>query len=162
MSIPSQSSPSPLYLIWSNEHNAWWRPESCGYTTFIESAGRYSKDEAEDICSSARSPVSDQIVPPEIMIEESVALRQMGSDPDVEAFEKMIGAKKATQADWAALVKERDMWKDLAQTPDGVKWKTISEMWQNKFELAEKDNAVLRECNSLYRAWVGKHLDKNE
>lgn len=34
------------YLIWSNEHRAWWRPNSSGYTVFIESAGRYSRDEA--------------------------------------------------------------------------------------------------------------------
>lgn len=34
------------YLIWSNEHRAWWRPDARGYTLDIERAGRYSRDEA--------------------------------------------------------------------------------------------------------------------
>ena len=29
------------YRIWSNEHNAWWRDEFCGYTKNIENAGIY-------------------------------------------------------------------------------------------------------------------------
>lgn len=42
------------YLIWSNEHHAWWRPEKAGYTFFIEVAGRYSRTEAMSICADAR------------------------------------------------------------------------------------------------------------
>ena len=118
MNTPSQSSPSPLYLIWSNEHDAWWRPESCGYTTFIESAGRYSKAEAEDICSFARSPVSNQVVPPEVMVEESVALRTTVSDPDVVGFDKRTGGIRPTSVNWAALVKDRDTWKEMAERLD--------------------------------------------
>lgn len=34
------------YLIWSNEHRAWWRPNAHGYTVHIEQAGRYTRDEA--------------------------------------------------------------------------------------------------------------------
>ena len=50
------SSPAPaqsaavvvegLYLIWSNEHRAWWRPNSAGYTSQFEKAGRYSREDA--------------------------------------------------------------------------------------------------------------------
>ena len=29
------------YRIWSNEHNAWWGDEFCGYTKNIENAGIY-------------------------------------------------------------------------------------------------------------------------
>lgn len=42
------------YLVWSNQHRAWWRPNSCGYTTDIRSAGRYSRDEAISISGQSR------------------------------------------------------------------------------------------------------------
>lgn len=41
------------YLVWSNEHSSWWRPNHSGYTTFIEEAGRYERGEAERIVSRA-------------------------------------------------------------------------------------------------------------
>jgi hypothetical protein len=40
------------YVIWSNEHQAWWRPNSHGYTRWIEDAGRYARDEAVSISNS--------------------------------------------------------------------------------------------------------------
>ena len=42
------------YLIWSDEHRAWWRPRRSGYTTHISAAGRYSREEALSICRNAR------------------------------------------------------------------------------------------------------------
>lgn len=42
-----------LYLIWSNEHRAWWRPDSFGYSPDIRGAGVYSRNEARDICDKA-------------------------------------------------------------------------------------------------------------
>lgn len=41
------------YLIWSNEHQLWWRPGHRGYTGYIEEAGRYDQDEAIDIVVKA-------------------------------------------------------------------------------------------------------------
>jgi hypothetical protein len=41
------------YLIWSNEHLAWWKPAELGYTTLTHNAGRYSKEEADAICARA-------------------------------------------------------------------------------------------------------------
>jgi hypothetical protein len=41
------------YLIFSWEHNAFWKPNCQGYTRFIERAGRYSKADAERICKGA-------------------------------------------------------------------------------------------------------------
>jgi len=41
------------YLIWSFEHRAWWGPDRCGYTTDIERAGRYTKEEAGEIVTSS-------------------------------------------------------------------------------------------------------------
>lgn len=43
----------PDRLIWSNEHSAWWRPKSHGYTSVIGEAGRYSKSAADRICREA-------------------------------------------------------------------------------------------------------------
>ncbi|HEV7297950.1 MAG TPA: hypothetical protein VGN72_01190 [Tepidisphaeraceae bacterium] len=38
------------WLVWSNEHNAWWRPEWKGYTQQVRDAGRYGLAEARQIC----------------------------------------------------------------------------------------------------------------
>lgn len=43
------------WLIWSNEHEAWWRPNHRGYTCIIEEAGRYSKAEADSIVANANA-----------------------------------------------------------------------------------------------------------
>lgn len=42
------------YVVWSSEHSAWWGPERCGYFTRIGSAGRYTREEALEICRRAR------------------------------------------------------------------------------------------------------------
>lgn len=42
-----------LYFIWSIEHNSWWGPCSCGYTTNREKAGKYTLEEATAICKDA-------------------------------------------------------------------------------------------------------------
>jgi hypothetical protein len=42
------------YLVWSNEHRAWWGPKHCGYCIKLEDAGRYSRKEALKICINAR------------------------------------------------------------------------------------------------------------
>ena len=44
---------SDTFLIWSIEHNAWWRPASCGYTQVLAEAGRYDRDEANQILRQA-------------------------------------------------------------------------------------------------------------
>ena len=41
------------YLIWSNEHRAWWGPGRHGYVQGIDGAGRYSRAEAIEICTHA-------------------------------------------------------------------------------------------------------------
>lgn len=42
------------YLVWSNEHSAWWGPNNAGYYSKIEAAGRYTREEALGICIGAR------------------------------------------------------------------------------------------------------------
>lgn len=41
------------YLIWSNEHSAWWGPDSDGYTSDLSKAGIYSRDFAMEIVENA-------------------------------------------------------------------------------------------------------------
>lgn len=41
------------YLVWSNEHQAWWRSGNRGYTRYIEEAGRYSEAAANAIVADA-------------------------------------------------------------------------------------------------------------
>lgn len=42
-----------LVKIWSFEHDAWWRPNSQGYTTSEAEAGLYEREEAEEIVRQA-------------------------------------------------------------------------------------------------------------
>lgn len=42
-----------VYLIWSNEHRAWWGPGSHGYVPGLSGAGRYSREQTLAICQRA-------------------------------------------------------------------------------------------------------------
>ncbi len=44
---------TPSYLIWSNQHRMWWRPDGRGYTDSIEEAGRYPYARAQQIVLDA-------------------------------------------------------------------------------------------------------------
>jgi hypothetical protein len=44
---------TPQYVIWSEEHGAWWAPKRNGYTRQLANAGRYQKAEADQIVSEA-------------------------------------------------------------------------------------------------------------
>jgi hypothetical protein len=41
------------YLIWSHQHGRWMGPKREGYVRRLSSAGRYSREEAIEICSKA-------------------------------------------------------------------------------------------------------------
>ena len=54
------------WLVYSREHNAFWRANRIGYTRNIDEAGRYSEAEARNICDDAalgRGPCGDDDVP---------------------------------------------------------------------------------------------------
>jgi len=42
-----------IYLVWSNEHDGWWKAGGWGYSAALKSAGHYTRDEALDICKRA-------------------------------------------------------------------------------------------------------------
>lgn len=62
----------PKFLIWSNEHGAWWGPDRCGYVRSLGKAGRYSESEALGICANA-IPGTSRILGllPELPVAES-------------------------------------------------------------------------------------------
>lgn len=62
------AEPSTTYLIWSNEHRAWWRQNGCGYTVHVSEAGRYDRDEALSISANARDGWLPGAPPPEIPV----------------------------------------------------------------------------------------------
>lgn len=45
--------PSEGWLIWSNEHRAWWAPAECGYVSRADLAGRYTFAKAAEVCREA-------------------------------------------------------------------------------------------------------------
>lgn len=50
------------YLVWSNEHRAWWKPGAMGYTVHLKSAGLYTRAEAINY-SRARDQRPGEIMP---------------------------------------------------------------------------------------------------
>ena len=51
----------PAWLIWSNEHRAWWRGGGNGYTVQVSQAGLYSEADALDICARAIPGTASQL-----------------------------------------------------------------------------------------------------
>lgn len=56
------------YLIWSNEHRAWWRTGHRGYTTNLFEAGHYTREQAIVICRNAGFPFKTSVGPDEIPV----------------------------------------------------------------------------------------------
>ena len=56
------------YLVWSFEHDAWWKGSWNGYTKKIEEAGVYDYEVAYKICLSANRGLSRGVFPNEAMI----------------------------------------------------------------------------------------------
>ena len=69
------------WLVWSNEHRAWWRPNRSGYTINLQEAGRYTFMEAGLICRNANyrsGSILDSGVPPETMVPAAAFFAHTG------------------------------------------------------------------------------------
>lgn len=62
------------FLIWSNEHRAWWGPGWNGYTPRLKEAGRYSRQHALRICLDAQGGWDGMKPPPEVPVREIDAI----------------------------------------------------------------------------------------
>lgn len=94
------------YMIWSNEHRAWWRPARRGYTTVTLSAGRYSAEEADEILREANfnpaappnevkclAPAAETIVD-EMREAVTGMIRMMDHPKLIEALQQLQGANR--------------------------------------------------------------------
>jgi hypothetical protein len=55
-----------VFLSWSIEHDAWWRPARRGYTRDVRAAGRYDVEEAAAIVADANiASVNECAIPVE-------------------------------------------------------------------------------------------------
>lgn len=73
------------WLIYSREHNAFWRPDSSGYTYDIDAAGRYTEEDAKANCTMRDpqrdgSPSEIAVVAPEAIRQAEAAARKEGHD----------------------------------------------------------------------------------
>lgn len=64
------------YLIWSEEHGAWWRAGRRGYTTSMNAAGIYSEHEARTISASSNAHGRFCEVPVRVSLAMTTAMRQ--------------------------------------------------------------------------------------
>lgn len=64
MTTIAKSIEGTRWYIWSNEHNAWWKPDWKGYTPDKTSAGVYSYAEAIKIVEGANEHITDIDAPP--------------------------------------------------------------------------------------------------
>lgn len=60
--------PDQEWMIWSNEHRAWWKPGGWGYTTATAWAGRFTEEHARRICAEANIVPRHDHPPNEIMV----------------------------------------------------------------------------------------------
>jgi hypothetical protein len=72
------------YLIWSMEHDAWWRPGEMGYTPVLREAGQYSETRARAIVQRANIVECHECMIP----IEAVGLRER-PDPPAPASDQL-------------------------------------------------------------------------
>lgn len=46
--MPTQKTHQDPVLLWSNKHQAWWKPDGMGYTTDLPQAGVYHRADAQE------------------------------------------------------------------------------------------------------------------
>jgi hypothetical protein len=65
-----------LFVIWSIEHDAWWRPGEWGYTRVLEEAGLFPEGRAREILADANIVAFHECLVPAECVGRSVP------DPD--------------------------------------------------------------------------------
>lgn len=59
------------YLIYSREHNRWWKAGGWGYTVHMKEAGQFTYEEAKKICDNGNRFIKHYELegPNEFMVE---------------------------------------------------------------------------------------------
>lgn len=75
----------------------WWRPRRRGYTTDIQQAGRYSKEEAHSIYQIRGTdfPVPEGALGTQLMVRAVVTLEDGGNLDAIRYFESVPGLSPA-------------------------------------------------------------------
>lgn len=89
------------YVIWSNEHGAWWGPKRAGYVARLTDAGKYARDEALTLCTDARGGREYNRIPSELPILLADA-EVFWPDSGIELQEKAIQRRQMQEAQWAS------------------------------------------------------------
>lgn len=79
------------WLVYSREHNVWWRANHSGYTNDITQAGRYTKADAEGCCNQ-RDKQSDGSVSEFAMLAPEASLDRPVVDPLLEEARTVLTA----------------------------------------------------------------------
>jgi hypothetical protein len=82
-----------VYLVWSNEHRAWWGPNFSGYTQDVWAAGRY--DEAGALNACRRRDWPEGAPPPEVMVLPPEHGRAVFTVDDIRAIPELMRSRIA-------------------------------------------------------------------
>ena len=102
-----------LWLVWSYEHDAWWRPNACGYTPHLYEAGLYSEEKALEIEREANRytkpgklneraiPLAAEMAKYAHLLAASPSPAPQPSDPCDSKMAQFL--RDTTGQDWAAM-----------------------------------------------------------
>lgn len=109
---PNPSTVTELgpWLIWSNEHESFWRPNHRGYTYHASAAGRYSFEEAFKICNGANFPSDEFGYPTDPENQRTTSGRHLPLHevmcPSPELIQKLRSAAKALNPSASTVTEE--------------------------------------------------------
>ena len=89
------------YVIWSSEHRAWWGPDERGYCSRLADAGRYDRERALGICSSARGGRRYNDNPSEVpVLFEDACLFWPDDKPEWREARTRWNAPRESEEEW--------------------------------------------------------------
>lgn len=113
MNVNISERANELFLIWSNQHRAWWGPGRMRYVKRISEAGRYSESEALEICTNALPGRRDSEPLPELPVPLTLATFMLqrfagtypGHDPEPAQDPMAVEAARALKSGYIPMTK---------------------------------------------------------